>query len=50
MVIKVFGVICLVLAVEGIVTSYLSKSDEKVEGTEQPVEVTPEKPIEQKPS
>jgi hypothetical protein len=46
MIIKVFGVICLVLAVEGIVTSYLSKSAEKVEGSEQPVEVTPEKPIE----
>ena len=31
LVIKVFGVICLILAVEGIISSYLSKSGEKVE-------------------
>mgnify|MGYP000642643650 CR=1 FL=1 len=31
MVVKVFGVICLILAVEGIISSYLSKSGEKVE-------------------
>ena len=42
MVVKVFGVICLVLAVEGIVSSYLSKSAEKVEGTP---ETSVEKPV-----
>ena len=31
LVVKVFGVICLILAVEGIISSYLSKSGEKVE-------------------
>jgi hypothetical protein len=44
MVIKVFGVICLVLAVEGIVSSYLSKSSDKVEETP---EMSLEKPVSQ---
>lgn len=35
MVIKVFGVVCLILAVEGIISSYLSNSGEKVEDTKQ---------------
>lgn len=38
MVVKIFGLICLVLAVEGIVTSYLSKSGEEKETTTQNVE------------
>ena len=38
LVIKVFGVICLILAVEGIISSYLSKSGEKVEDPKQNVE------------
>ena len=38
MVIKVFGVVCLILAVEGIISSYLSKSGEKVEDTKQNVQ------------
>jgi hypothetical protein len=38
MVIKVFGVICLILALEGIISSYLSKSGEKVEDTKQNVQ------------
>jgi hypothetical protein len=38
MIIKVFGVICLVLAVEGIVSSYLTKSGEEKETTTQGVE------------
>jgi hypothetical protein len=38
MVVKVFGVICLILAVEGIISSYLSKSGEKVEDPKQNVE------------
>ena len=37
MVVKVFGVICLILAVEGIISSYLSKSGEKVEDPKQNV-------------
>ena len=37
MVVKVFGVICLILAVEGIISSYLSKSGEKVEDTKKNV-------------
>jgi hypothetical protein len=45
MVIKVFGVICLILAVEGIVSSYLSKSGETKETTQ---EVTPTQGVEQK--
>ena len=46
MVVKVFGVICLVLAVEGIVTSYLSKSGEEKETPTQ--EETPTQNVEQK--
>jgi hypothetical protein len=38
MVVKVFGVICLILAVEGIISSYLSKSGEKVEDPKQNAE------------
>ena len=38
LVIKVFGVICLILALEGIISSYLSKSGEKVEDPKQNVE------------
>jgi len=45
-VIKIFGVICLILAVEGIVSSYLSKSGDKVETSETSVEKNVVQPVE----